>query len=208
MTKYTEYSIKAFKHEPQNLRLKVNASTAIYNVHKAVVQQLHQQRQGNANSKTRSEVQGGGRKPWKQKGTGRARAGSIRSPLWRGGGVIFGPKTKEYKQKINKKEKSLALSNILYNKKDFIISLPSSFLQLENPKTQFFLNRIKELKIQKDKKLLIIMNRKYTNTYLATRNLQHINCIAADHLNILALIKTDYILIEDQAIETINNNLS
>lgn len=204
MTKYIEYKIKSFQQEPQTIKHRISEKNAMYNIHKTAVQQLHQQRQGNANSKTRSEVQGGGRKPWKQKGTGKARAGSIRSPLWRGGGVIFGPRTKEYKQKINKKEKNLAISNILYNKKDFIVSLQSSFLQIEKPKTQNFLQKLEILNIKPNTKILIIMAIKYFNTYLATRNLKNIEIIAADQLNLLSIIRADYILIDNDAIDILN----
>ncbi len=92
------------------LDLKVaSPENASHIVHRAVVRQLANARQGTACTKTRAEVRGGGRKPWRQKGTGRARAGSIRSPLWRGGGVIFGPKPRDYSQKMNRKERQLAL---------------------------------------------------------------------------------------------------
>lgn len=86
------------------LNLKVQNEKSTYLIHRALVKQLIEHRQGNANTKTRSEVRGGGRKPWKQKGTGRARAGSKRSPLWKGGGVSFGPRTKKFQIKLNKKE--------------------------------------------------------------------------------------------------------
>jgi len=205
MTNHIEYQIKSFQEEPQNISVKISNSNALYNIHRTVVQQLHQQRQGNANCKTRSEVRGGGKKPWKQKGTGKARAGSIRSPLWRGGGIIFGPKTKIYKQKINKKEKHLAINNILYNRKDQTIGLPSSFLKLEEPKTKYFLKKLEDLNINKDKKLLIIMAKKNANIYLATRNMQNIELIAAKQLNLLAIIKSEYILIDQEAIAIINN---
>lgn len=204
MTNHIEYKIKSFQHKPKNIKLRISESNPMYHIHKTIVQQLHQQRQGNANCKTRSEVQGGGKKPWKQKGTGRARAGSIRSPLWRGGGVTFGPKTKEYKQKINKKERKLAISNLLYNKKDFLIAIESSFLQLDQPKTQYFLKRLKTLNINLNKKLLIITIAQYLNTYLATKNLKNIEIIAANRLNLLAIIKAEYILIENDAIDIIS----
>ena len=93
-----------------------NINTQMYCVHRALKNHLTNNRIRNANTKTRSEVRGGGKKPWKQKGTGRARAGSTRSPLWKGGGIIFGPKPKIYQSKINKKEKRLAINTLIYNK--------------------------------------------------------------------------------------------
>lgn len=203
MTNHIEYQIKSFQQEPKLIQMRVSKSNAMYNIHKVATQQLYEQRQGNASCKTKSEVRGGGKKPWKQKGTGRARAGSIRSPLWRGGGIIFGPQTKEYKQKINKKEKHLAINNLLHNKKDFTLAIDSSFLKLNEPKTKIFLQKIKQLNMDRTTRLLIIMAKKHLNTYLATRNLKQIEIIAADQLNLLSIIKAKYILIEDNAIDII-----
>lgn len=206
MTTNIKYKIKALtelQEEEGLIQLRISESNPMYIIHKSIVQQLHKQRQGNAHCKTRSEVRGGGKKPWKQKGTGRARAGSIRSPLWRGGGVIFGPKTKQYKTKINKKEKQLAIRNLLYNKKDFTIGLKQSFLQLDKPKTKLFLQKIDTLKINTSEKLLIVMEKKNEKLYLATRNLQNIEIIAANQINPLSIIKAKYILIEINAIKII-----
>lgn len=199
-----EYNIKSFPENTKIMKLSINKSNAMYSVHRLTINQLHEQRQGNANCKTRSEVRGGGKKPWKQKGTGRARAGSIRSPLWRGGGVIFGPKTKEYRKKINKKEKHLAVCNLLYNKKDFIISFNSSILELEFPKTKFFLQKLKELNIDPLAKILIIVTVKNSDTQRATNNLKNIELISINQLNIISIIKARYILIDNKAIDIIN----
>ena len=205
MTNKIEYAIQSFKEEPQKISIKISESNALYNIHRTVVQQLYQQRQGNAHCKTRSEVRGGGRKPWKQKGTGKARAGSIRSPLWRGGGVIFGPRTKTYKQKINKKERHLAINNILYNRKNYTMSLPSSFLELDTPKTKNFLKKLEALNISKITKLLIIMAKKNSNIYLATKNIKNIEILEAKQVNSLAIIRSEFILIEKEAITIIND---
>ena len=104
-----------FTHE---IQLNVLEKSGNYLLHKDLLRHLQSQNQGTLSTKTRSEVRGGGRKPWRQKGTGRARAGSNRSPLWKGGGVIFGPKPKTVTLKLNKKERRLALQTLLYNKKN------------------------------------------------------------------------------------------
>merc|ERR1712106_997512 len=101
--------------------LKVLEKSGNYLVYKDISRQQKQQKQGTVSTKTRSEVRGGGRKPWQQKGTGRARAGSNRSPLWKGGGVIFGPKPKAVTLKLNQKERKLSLQTLLYNKRDNIL---------------------------------------------------------------------------------------
>jgi len=205
MTNNIEYKIASIDEskEPETIRLRISENNQMYTIHKAIIKQLQEQRQGNANCKTRSQVRGGGRKPWKQKGTGRARVGSIRSPLWRGGGVIFGPKTKEYSQKINKKERQLAIRNMLYNKKDFTIAINQSFLKFNQPKTKIFLDNIKRINLDNSEKILIIMAKKHINTYLSTRNLKNIEIIAADQVNLLSIIKAKHILIEVDAIKII-----
>ena len=101
----------------QELKLSILETKGNYLLHRDLLRHYSSQRQGTTSTKTRSEVQGGGRKPWRQKGTGRARAGSNRSPLWKGGGVVFGPKPKTISLKLNKKERRLALQTLLYNKK-------------------------------------------------------------------------------------------
>src|SRR6476620_627533 len=103
------------------LKLKVSETSGNYLLHKDLLRYFNSQKQGTVSTKTRSEVRGGGRKPWRQTGTGRARAGSNRSPLWKGGGVTFGPKHKKIILKLNKKERRLALQTLLYNKKNNIV---------------------------------------------------------------------------------------
>lgn len=203
--KYEIASAPQLQNKTTLIQLRISDFNQMYIIHKSIIKQLHEKRQGNANCKTRSEVRGGGKKPWKQKGTGRARAGSIRSPLWRGGGTIFGPKTEEYKIKVNKKERQLAIRNILYNKRDFTIALNRSFLNLEQAKTKNLLEKITELNIDTKAKILIIMAQKNYNIYLASRNLKNIEIIAANQLNTLSIIKAKYILIEIDAINIIKN---
>jgi len=191
----------------QDISLKIHEddNKKMYIIHRAIKQQLSNRRQGNANTKTRSEIRGGGKKPWKQKGTGKARAGSTRSPLWRGGGVIFGPKTKTYNSKINKKEKILALNILLYNKQKDTKVVKNLFANINEPSTNKMLETLKLLGlcINKKEKLLIILNNKNSITYLSTRNLRNIEIIEAKHLNSLSLIKANKILITDEALNTI-----
>lgn len=179
----------------------------MYLVHKVLRQQLIQARQGNAHTKTRSEIRGGGKKPWKQKGTGRARAGSIRSPLWRGGGITFGPKNKIYKSKINKKEKRLAIQTLIYNKFPHTLVIDKLFIDLYKPNTKNALKQLKDLNININtyKNILLIVEEKNINMYLSIRNLNNIELITANNLNVLSLLRADKILITLNALNIINN---
>ena len=170
----------------------------IYLVHRVLKWQLYQNRQGNAHTKTRDEVRGGGKKPWKQKGTGKARAGSSRSPLWKGGGVIFGPRSKIYKSKINKKEKQLAIQNIIYNKFPDTFVIKNNFNNLDKPNTKYILEQLNylNLNITKNKhKILFIVEKKYNNLYLSLRNIPNIEIIQANQLNTLALLNAHQLII-------------
>nr|QCI08526.1 ribosomal protein L4 [Spermothamnion repens] len=202
INKPREYSIQeensSSTSKTINFKIHQEYQKNIYLIHRVLRWQLYQNRQGNAHTKTRSEVQGGGKKPWKQKGTGRARAGSSRSPLWRGGGVIFGPRSKKYKIKINKKEKKLAIQNIIYNKfpKTFIIQ--ENFKTLQKPNTKIFIQQLKELNLpitHNNNKILFIVEKKHTNLYLSLRNIPNIDIIQADHINILAILQADFLII-------------
>lgn len=206
MTHDIKYRIKSIQKTDKIsplMKLCVSESSPMYVIHKTVTKQLNKKRQGSANCKTRSEVKGGGAKPWKQKGTGRARAGSSRSPLWKGGGVIFGPKTKSYGQKVNKKERQLAISNMLFNKKNFTFTIETASLIFDKPKTKTLLNNIEKLNINITETILIIMAVKRENTCLAARNLKNIEIISTQQLNLLSLIKAKYILIEASAVKII-----
>nr|YP_009346820.1 50S ribosomal protein L4 [Gracilaria firma]APR74355.1 50S ribosomal protein L4 [Gracilaria firma] len=178
----------------------------IHVLHRALIQQLINNRANNANTKTRSEVRGGGKKPWKQKGTGRARAGSNRSPLWRGGGVIFGPHTKTNKNKINKKEKRLALRILIENKFKNTIITENFIDQLSKPNTKIIIDRLKKYKLDTNKKnnILIIVSEKTCNLYLSTRNLKNVELLNANHLNIISLLKANQIIINKDALNIIN----
>nr|YP_009296356.1 ribosomal protein L4 [Sebdenia flabellata]AOM65291.1 ribosomal protein L4 [Sebdenia flabellata] len=174
-------------------------------IHRAAIQQLTENRHGNACTKTRSEVSGGGKKPWKQKGTGRARAGSIRSPLWKSGGIIFGPKPRKYIQKINRKEKQLALKTLIFNKFKHTIVVDNFIHHLEKPSSKTIIQRIKSLglNIQNKEKILIIVKTKNTNVYLSLRNLRNIDLVAADQINILSLLQADKLIITQNALNKI-----
>uniref|UniRef100_A0AAU7YRD2 Large ribosomal subunit protein uL4c n=1 Tax=Gracilaria hainanensis TaxID=2871843 RepID=A0AAU7YRD2_9FLOR len=186
------------------IRLCKKDSNNMYVLHRALTQQLTKNR--NAHTKTRSEVRGGGKKPWKQKGTGKARAGSNRSPLWRGGGVIFGPRTKIYKNKINKKEKQLALRILIENKFKKTIVTENFIDNLTKPSTKILINNLKKynLDINKYNNILIIVSEKSDNLYLSTRNLKNVELLNANHINIVSLLKANQIIINKNALNIIN----
>nr|YP_010618925.1 Ribosomal protein L4 [Deltalsia parasitica]WAX02938.1 Ribosomal protein L4 [Deltalsia parasitica] len=178
----------------------------MYLIHRALKQQIKNNRIRNAHSKTRSEVRGGGKKPWKQKGTGRARAGSSRSPLWKGGGVIFGPKKRVDKSKINRKEKRLAINTILANKFNQTIATHSILDNITTPNTRTAISEITKLgaKIEKKQKLLVIVNKKTKLLYLSFRNIPNLELIEVNSINVLCLLKADTIIITNCALEQIN----
>mgnify|MGYP003389969930 len=185
------------------IKLKIATINSMYIIHSALVKQLATKRQGTAHSKTRSEVRGGGRKPWKQKGTGKARAGSIRSPLWKGGGVTFGPRTRNYISKINAKEKKLAIRTLLYNKAPHILVISNEEIFLAKPSTQLLLDKIQNLNLDLNKRILIIVDNKDKTLYLSHRNLQNIDIIQANQINIIALLNAEQILITSTSLKQI-----
>nr|YP_010337180.1 ribosomal protein L4 [Pseudoerythrocladia kornmannii]QUE28261.1 ribosomal protein L4 [Pseudoerythrocladia kornmannii]UNJ16765.1 ribosomal protein L4 [Pseudoerythrocladia kornmannii] len=180
----------------EQLTLNIAEKTANYVVHRALIAQRSQRRNNTASTKTRSEVRGGGRKPWKQKGTGRARAGSNRSPLWRGGGVIFGPRnTINYDKKINQKESQLAIRTVLFNKKTETTIVNSFESEFSIPSTKNLLQAIKKWGISEKQKILIICKHKTSNLYLSTRNLQNVNIISCNSLNTIDLLNAQHLII-------------
>nr|YP_009395420.1 ribosomal protein L4 [Polysiphonia infestans]ARW64400.1 ribosomal protein L4 [Polysiphonia infestans] len=206
--KNLEYKIANNKKAIEKIKIKIldDNKTQMHIIHKALKQQLKNGRIRNANTKTRSEIRGGGKKPWKQKGTGRARAGSNRSPLWRGGGVIFGPKKKIYKSKINKKEKRLAINTLIANKFGQTIIINTLLANITKPSTQQAIKEIQQIgiKIDKRKKILIAIEQQNHNIYLSFRNLKNIEIIEVNSFNILSLLKADTILITHAAIRKLN----
>lgn len=185
------------------LKLNVLETSGNYLLHKDLLRHFNSRKQGTFSTKTRSEVRGGGRKPWRQKGTGRARAGSNRSPLWKGGGVIFGPKPKTVSLKLNKKERKLALQTLLYNKKSSILMIKDLESGLEQPKTKSFLKICKNCKIDSNQKLLVIVSKKTTPLKLSIQNLKNVELISAANLNTLSLLKAKQILLTPLAINDI-----
>jgi large subunit ribosomal protein L4 len=172
-------------------------------VHRALTRQLNNARQGNASTKTRSEVRGGGRKPWRQKGTGRARAGSIRSPLWRGGGVIFGPKPRDFEVKMNKKERRLALRTAFFSRTEDIIVVEEFAEQFQRPKSKELLSAIARWGIEPDTKVLLILPEPQLNVYLSGRNIELVNVILATSLNVYDVLAADKIIVTSTAIAKI-----
>ena len=176
---------------------------AAHIVHRALVRQLNNGRQGTASTKTRAEVRGGGRKPWRQKGTGRARSGSSRSPLWRGGGVIFGPKPRSYETKMNRKERRLALRTAFMSRAEDSIVVEDFTEQFAQPKTKDLLEAIARWGIEPAAKILLIVPERVENVYRSARNVPNIKLILADHLNVYDLLNADKIAIAKTALAKI-----
>nr|YP_010207999.1 ribosomal protein L4 [Pseudo-nitzschia americana]UBA15012.1 ribosomal protein L4 [Pseudo-nitzschia americana] len=185
------------------LTLNILENSGNYVLHKDLLRHLNSKRQGTVSTKTRSEVRGGGRKPWQQKGTGRARAGSSRSPLWKGGGVIFGPKPKTVALKLNKKERQLALQTLLYNKKNSVIVIEDLENTLTEAKTKSFLKMCENCNINSNQKVLVVVSKKTDSLKLATQNLKNVELILASNLNTFSLLKTKQIVLSSLSINDI-----
>ena len=169
-------------------------------VHLAVVSQLANNRQGTQSAKTRSEVRGGGRKPWRQKGTGHARQGSIRAPQWTGGGVVFAPKPREYSKKLNKKERRLALESALtsrVNENKFIVVDEFKF---DDVKTKNVANMLNNLNV---KKALVIMGDKNDNLILSARNIPGVKTALTSTINVYDILKYDTVVVSKEAVANI-----
>jgi large subunit ribosomal protein L4 len=179
---------------------------AIGLIHRVYLTQLKNSRGYLASTKTKSEVRGGGRKPWKQKGTGRARAGSSRSPLWKGGGVSFGPKPRLVSKKVNKKERRLAILSALYLKKQqFIFVNEIVFNEGDKVKTKNVLKFITELGLNTNEKILFILTKPNKEFWLASRNLKNVEVTTANCLNIEQLLKTMHVILSKASLESINS---
>jgi large subunit ribosomal protein L4 len=184
-----------------SLELKVaKDENANHIVHRALIRQQTNARQGNASTKTRAEVRGGGRKPWKQKGTGRARAGSNRSPLWKGGGVSFGPKPREFEIKMNRKERRLALRTAIASRMEDLILVESFADQLPQPTTKELTSALTRWGANLEKRTLLILDEIPENVQLSARNVASLKILRADSLNIFDILAANKIIATSDAI--------
>ena len=172
-------------------------------LHRAVLRQLANKRQGTASTLTRSEVRGGGRKPYKQKGTGRARQGSIRTPLRPGGGIILGPKPRSYNLDMNRKERRLALRTALMSRASDIKTVEDFGSSLTGPKTREIINGLNRLGIDETKKILIILDNPSLNIKKSIQNIPNIKLVLADQLNVFDILNANQLVIGNTAIEKI-----
>lgn len=193
----------------KNINLKDNVFIKEPNdavLHNAIILAQASLRQGTHATKTRSEVSGGGRKPWKQKGTGNARQGSIRATQWRGGGIVFGPQPRDYSKKMNKKERKLALKSALaykaINKEIVVVDK----IAIENAKTKEMANILAKLNIA-DKKVLVVIETIDENLYLAARNIANIKVVLPSEVNTLDIMTADVMLFEEKALEKVEEVL-
>lgn len=190
----------------------INLKDNIWNIepnnnvlHDAIVLTLASRRQGTHKVKTRSEVSGGGRKPWRQKGTGRARQGSIRATQWRGGGIAGGVVPRDYTFKMNKKERSLALKSALTDKVNNKELIVVDSLAIADSKTKTVKELIKTLGL--DGKVLFVTADEAANLYLATRNLGYVYTLMSDEINCYDLVNADYVVVEEAAVKMIEEAL-
>lgn len=172
----------------------------------AITLARNSQRQGTHSTKTRTEVSGGGRKPWRQRGTGHARQGSTRSPQWRGGGIVFGPHPRTYNKKQNRKERVLALKSALsYKVKDSEIIILDN-LNIETNKTKDMLNILEAIKATKN--ILIVVNDLTDNVILSTRNIPNVVLLRNDEISTLDIIAADSLVITEDAVKAIEEVLA
>ena len=169
-------------------------------VHMAVVNQLANNRQGTQSAKTRSEVSGGGRKPWKQKGTGHARQGSTRAPQWTGGGIVFAPKPRDYSFKMNKKEKQLALKSALTSRVQENKFIVVDEIKLEEAKTKKFAEALNNLKVSK---ALVVLNSNDANVVRSAKNIPTVKTALTNTINVYDILKYDTVVIDKAAVATI-----
>jgi len=174
-------------------------------IHQVVVSYLAGARQGSAKQKNRSEVRGGGKKPYRQKGTGRARAGTIRSPLWRGGGVTFASRPRDFSKKVNKKMYRAAIRSIFSEllRQDRLVAIEKPVL--EKPKTKEIAKLLKEFSLSK---VLIITDELDINLYLSARNIPNVDVITVQEINPLVLIKANKVAVTEDALKLIEERIN
>ena len=179
---------------------------AIGLIHRAYLTQLKNSRIYTASTKTRAEVRGGGRKPWKQKGTGNARAGSRRSPLFVGGGVSFGPKPRVVSKKINKKERRLAILSALYLKKQqFVFVNEDTYTKFDSVKTKRVSELVLRLNLKQNDKVLFVLEKPNKFFWLSTKNLKNVEVTTAICLNIEQLLNANHIVLSNIGLDLINS---
>ncbi len=192
------------KAEKVSIDLKVaKESSSSDLIHRAVLRQLANKRQGTASTLTRSEVRGGGRKPYKQKGTGRARQGSIRTPLRPGGGIIFGPKPRSYNLDMNRKERRLALRTALMSRVSDITAVEDFGSTIKKPKTSEIINGLNRLGIENTEKVLVILDNPSEVIKKSINNIQKVKLIAADQLNVFDILNANKLVIGHSAVNKI-----
>jgi large subunit ribosomal protein L4 len=169
-------------------------------VHMAVVQQLANNRQGTQKAKTRSEVRGGGRKPWRQKGTGHARQGSTRAPQWTGGGTVFAPVPRDYSFKLNRKEKKAALKSALTTRVQENKFIVLDDLKLDEIKTKKFVEVMNNLKVQK---ALVVLNDMDTNVIASAKNIPTVKTAQTNEVNVFDVLKYDTVVVTKAAVQKI-----
>ncbi len=182
-----------------------NVDANLYALKKMIKLQLDSLRQGTHKTKTRSEVSGGGRKPWRQKGTGRARQGSIRATQWRGGGIAGGVTPRDYTFKINRKERVSALKSALSLKAQEKNLVVLDQIKLESLKTKDVKNLIRDLKL--DGKILFVTNDDNENLYMATRNLGYVYTILVSELNVFDIVNASVVVMDEEAVKKIEEVL-
>ncbi|MBQ6840837.1 MAG: 50S ribosomal protein L4 [Bacilli bacterium] len=206
MTKISVKNLKGEKVKDITLADSVwNVEVNESSVKKAIRLQLDASRQGTAKTKTRAEVSGGGRKPWRQKGTGRARQGSIRSTQWRGGGIAGGVNPRDYAFKINRKERVLALKSALSDKAAAKKLVVVENLVLDTLKTKETKNLFKDLALEG--KILFVANEDAENLYMATRNLGNVLVLFADEINVFDIVNADVVVLDEASLARIEEVL-
>ena len=206
MTKISINNLKGEKVSDLTLKSTIWSVDINENAMKKMVRlQLDSSRQGTAKTKNRSEVSGGGRKPWKQKGTGRARQGSIRATQWRGGGIALGVNPRDYSFKINRKERVLALKSALASKLNDKKILVVDSLKLNDLKTKTGVQLLKDLKLEG--KVLFVANEDAENLYMATRNLNNVLVLFPDEINVYDILNADELVFDEASIKMVEEAL-